>query len=440
MDKLLADLLFAFCYIDDIVVVSDTWEEHLNHLETLLSRMKHANLALNSKKCKIAFSHIELLGHLVDRYGLATLEAKTAAIREMEFPTTLAELEHFLGLTGFYRNYVSMYAQKAAPLNQLKTALVKPIQRSDLTCAKKAASVLLPRLATLEQLESFKVLKQALSSERFLVHDNPSIPTMISVDASYEFGFGATVYQVPKDMMLMHNLTHDDLRTGNYDRRIERVIMFLSREITAAESRYWPTELETAGVVFSMQKSRHVIESNANTTIVFTDHAAVRQIAQAVSLKTASPEWANMRLIQAAQYLSQFRLDFRYRPGKDNIVPDALSRLKRIVYHVDMFNIDNDIAPEIALPDYVATMIHLSPDMLDKWASSIKTDRHLYSIYKQLLPKLADAVDAVVEDNKWILKKISGIPVLFIRKRQEGLRVCIPEGMHKDVLQIGHDN
>jgi hypothetical protein len=296
----------------------------------------------------------------------------------------------------------------------------------------------LPQPPTPEQLESFKVLKEALSSERFLVHDDTSIPVMIGVDASYEFGFGATVYQVPKDMMVLHSLTYDDLRTGNYDRRLERVIMFLSREITPAESRYWPTELETAGIVFAVQKSRHIIESNANTTIIFTDHAAVRQIAQAVSLKTASPERANMRLIRAAQYLSQFRLDVRYRPGKDNVVPDALSRLKRIVYHVDIFNIDNDIAPDIALPDYVATMIHLSPIVIDKWASTVKSDRHLYSIYKQLLPKLAD--DVAIEENKWVLKKVSGIPMLFVRKRNEGLRLCIPEGMHKDVLMIAHDN
>src|ERR1700694_5686768 len=176
--------------------------------------MKHANLALNSKKCKIGFSRLELLGHLVNRYGLATLEAKTAAICEMEYPTTLADLKHFIGLTGFYRCYVHMYAQKAAPLNQLKTAMIKPIQRSDLKRSKKSVSVVLPQ-PTPEQRESFKVLKEALSSERFLIHDDPSIPVMIGVDASYEFGFGATVYQVPKDMMMLHNLSYDDLRDGN---------------------------------------------------------------------------------------------------------------------------------------------------------------------------------------------------------------------------------
>jgi hypothetical protein len=100
---------------------------------------------------------------------------------------------------------------------------------------------------------------------------------------------------------------------------------------------------------------------------------------------------------------------------------------------------DNDIAPDVTIPQYVSTILHLSPDILNKWVSTIVLDRHLHSIYKQLLPRLSDEVDAV-EDNKWILKKVSGIPMLFVRKRNEGLRLCIPEGMHKDMLHIAHDN
>jgi hypothetical protein len=72
--------------------------------------MHKANLALNPKKCSLAFSEIQLLGHIVDKYGVYTVEAKTAAISNMAYPTTLADLEYFLGLTGFYRQFVQYYA------------------------------------------------------------------------------------------------------------------------------------------------------------------------------------------------------------------------------------------------------------------------------------------------------------------------------------------
>ena len=238
MDELLEEFEFALCYLDGIVIASRTFEEHMDHIAQVLEKMRRANLALNPKKCSIGFAKIQLLGHLVDQYGLATLEAKIAAIREMDYPETLAKLDYFLGLTGFYRQYVEHYAQKSKPLKQLKTKLVKKILNANGKRSKKDATLIKVPPPSAEELESFKQLKEALSSERFLIHDDPDLPLLISIDTSYEFGFGVVVYQVPRESMEQQRLTIDDIYKGNYDRRLERVIMFISREITPAESRY----------------------------------------------------------------------------------------------------------------------------------------------------------------------------------------------------------
>lgn len=105
-------------------------------------------------------------------------------------------------------------------------------------------------------------------------------------------------------------------------------ILFLSRLLTDAETRYWPTELEIAGLVWVVKKIRHMIEATRSpTTIIYTDHSAAVSIVRQTSLNTVSTEKLNLRLIRASEYLQRFRLDVRYKPRKANIVPDALSRL-----------------------------------------------------------------------------------------------------------------
>ena len=125
---------------------------------------------------------------------------------------------------------------------------------------------------------------------------------MVAIDASYEWGFGIVVYQVPKYLMEKLGLSIDDIQTGRYDRRLERVVRWDSREITSAEQRYWPTELETGGLVFAVRKTRHIMETSRFPTIVFTDHVAVMHIAHSTTLKSTSPDRSNLRLIRAAQH------------------------------------------------------------------------------------------------------------------------------------------
>jgi hypothetical protein len=312
--------------------------------------------------------------------------------------------------------------------------LTKGIRKPDQKRSAKANTVPLPS-PTSEQLSSFQQLKAAFSSKQFLIHDDPTVPLMMSIDASYEFGFGVTVYQVPADTMKERRLTIGDIQEGHYDRRLERVVMFLSKELTAAETSYWPTELETSALVFAIQKTRHLVESNEHPTIVYTDHVAVKHIMHSTALKTTSPERANMRLIRASQYLSQFRLDVRYRPGKENIPADALSRLKQVNTKADIFTADADIIPDGDRGAW--SQIHMTDQFIKEWASALREDKHSRGIVEELEGKLGQAES--VESYGWKLKRVQGALLLFIRKGEDGLRVCIPSKLVKSVLQGAHD-
>jgi len=441
IDKLLEEFLqWASSYIDDIVVASYTFEEHLTHLELLFDKMEQNNLALNPKKCRVAFERVQLLGHVVDQYGIYTMEAKTAAIREMAFPATLADLEYFLGLTGYYRQFVPFYSLRAAPLRKLASDLTKPIRRTDQKRSVRSNTVKVPP-PTKEQLESFQQLKDALSSERFLIHDDPSVPLMMSIDASYEYGFGVAVYQVPRSTMEEFEMTVEQIQKGEYDRRRDRVLMFLSKELTPAKGSYWPTELETSALVFAVKKTRHLVEANDYPTIIYTDHVAVRHIAHSTTLKTSSPERANMRLIRGSQYLSQFRLDVRYTPGKNNIVADALSRLKRVEMKADIFTVINDIIPDQNRPENTVSLIHMSPGFLERWSDGLREDRHYRTIFEELAEKIGDADE--VEAYGWLLRNKNNEgnhPLLFVRKGEAGgLRACVPATLVQELLKAAHD-
>ncbi|KAI0999621.1 hypothetical protein K3495_g8578 [Podosphaera aphanis] len=103
--------------------------------------------------------------------------------------------------------------------------------------------------------------------------------------------------------------------------------MFLSRLLNKAEQNYWPTEMEMAAMVWVVRKCRHLIGSAKVPTIIYTDHGSNTVISQQQCITTSTSTRINLRLVRVSQYLHQFPLQIRHKPGKSNIIPDALSRL-----------------------------------------------------------------------------------------------------------------
>ena len=165
INKVLADLDFAFGYLDDILIYSPDVPTHLVHMRQLFQRLREADLKLNREKCNFFKSHIQYLGHLISGEGIKPLPEKLESIKEMPPPTTPKEVKQFLGLIGYYRKFVPRFADVARPLTNL-TRLDQPFESSDKCQA------------------SFELLKEALIKEPILRFPDPNKPYTLYTDAS----------------------------------------------------------------------------------------------------------------------------------------------------------------------------------------------------------------------------------------------------------------
>ena len=106
MNKVLDNCPFAMTYLDDIIIFSDTEEEHLAHIEEIFKRLEAADLKMKRSKCDFFKKHIHYLGHLISAGGIRPLKDKLDTIRDMPAPRNSKEVKQFLGLVGYYRKFV----------------------------------------------------------------------------------------------------------------------------------------------------------------------------------------------------------------------------------------------------------------------------------------------------------------------------------------------
>lgn len=257
---------FARAYIDDVVVYSKTLEEHLNHLRQIFNLFVESGISVNPKKTFLGYPSVQLLGQKVDSLRLWTAEDKLQAIAKLSFPETLAKLETYLGMTGWLRDYIANYAILAKPLQDRKTLMLAASPKSGQE-RKNFASRSLLQLPSEAELIAFQALQEALSTPSFLAHFDEEAVLYIDLDAS-KVGFGAMIYHLKGELI------------GDYPKRSQvQPVLFLSRLLKDAETRYWPTELEIAGIVWVLRKTRHMVES-APRTVVYTDHGSALGIAK----------------------------------------------------------------------------------------------------------------------------------------------------------------
>ena len=122
MDRVLGSLRWtaALCYIDDAIVFSKTWAEHVAHVRRFLTAIRASGLQLSSTKCRIGYLDVTMLGMQISRYSLATTEEKVVAVTALPAPTTMAALHRVVGMFGYYRNFIKNFSRIAIPLNELK--------------------------------------------------------------------------------------------------------------------------------------------------------------------------------------------------------------------------------------------------------------------------------------------------------------------------------
>lgn len=272
--------LKVFAYLDDIVLVSSTFEEHVSLLYRVLEKLKSANLTVNIEKCQFFRHSLKYLGYVVDSQGLRTDPEKVEAIVSYPTPTCRKELKRFLGTATWYRRFVPNFSTLAGPLNRL-------------TSNKKNGP---PFVWSPEADVAFSKLKNALVSAPVLACPDFSLPFEVHTDAS-SYGVGGML-------------------TQTIDGK-ERPVAYMSKSLTGPERNYSVTEREALAVITALEYWRCYLDNGIPFT-VYTDHSALQWF-----LSLSNPTG---KLARWGVRLSFFNFNIKHRRGVDNVIPDALSR------------------------------------------------------------------------------------------------------------------
>ncbi|GFY64438.1 retrovirus-related Pol polyprotein from transposon 17.6 [Trichonephila inaurata madagascariensis] len=122
--RLMAELLqgcekFALPYLDDVAIFSENWDDHISHIDKVLERIQNAHLTIKPAKCKFAQDSVKYLGHVVGLGKRSPAQLKIQTIIDFPVPRTKTQVRAFLGIAGYYRQYIPMFSSLAAPLTEL---------------------------------------------------------------------------------------------------------------------------------------------------------------------------------------------------------------------------------------------------------------------------------------------------------------------------------
>ena len=172
MNKVLHGLDFAISYLDDIIIFSETPEEHLKHIRIVLKILQAANLKMKKSKCSFFKKELHYLGHLLTTEGIKPQPEKVKAISELKPPTTSKGVREFMGMVGYYRKFISRFADAARPLTRLTRREVKFEWTKD---CQEGFEYLRPCLMT------DPILKYPDPSKRYVIFTDPSDQAAVGV-------------------------------------------------------------------------------------------------------------------------------------------------------------------------------------------------------------------------------------------------------------------
>ncbi|CAD6200279.1 unnamed protein product [Caenorhabditis auriculariae] len=267
-----------FTYLDDLLLTSDSAEEHLKDIEALLETTSKLGFKIRLSKCHFACPSVTFLGLIISRDGVLPNPKKVEALENFPKPKSPTAVRSFLGMTNYFRRFVKNYAQIASPLY-------------DLTKEKEEFSW------KESHEKAFQELKNRLTTAPILVGPMPSRPYQIETDASC-IAIGAVLLQ------------------SRADGEPFQAIAYASRKLRPAERNYPAIEAEALALVFALSEFRTYVLGSRITAIV--DH---RPLTSLMTRRDLIGRLAKFQII-----LAEFDIQILYRPGKQNVVPDALSR------------------------------------------------------------------------------------------------------------------
>ena len=279
MDLVLEGLLGhgVYVYLDDIVIYASSLEEHEKLCTEVFERLKKAKILLDPKKCMFLRREAQVLGHIVGNNQFKPNPEKISAIKNYPVPNTLKKVRAFIGMSSYFRRFIKDFSAIAKPLSDL----LKKNQ---------------PFIWGIEQQKSFETLKEKLCSNPILATPNFNKPFSVIVDAS-DFAVGAVLEQ-----------TDDNDRV--------HVIAYASRLLKKSELAMSTYLKELSAVIFGIQQFRPYIFGTYFT--VYSDHLPLTFLKK--------QKHTTLTACNLASKLTGYDFDIVYKPGKKNVVADALSR------------------------------------------------------------------------------------------------------------------
>ena len=279
MDEILGDLPYCFVYLDDILVFSKDPQEHLEHLRQIFEILTANGLVVNRAKCVLGVTELDFLGFHVNADGITPLPEKVEAIRAVKAPSTIKELQRFLGMVGYYRRSIR---KSAHHMDALFEALVNKPKTLKWTT---------------ELESSFQATKEALAKAALLRHPRPNAQLALTTDAS-NVAMGAVLEQRGPNGW--------------------EPLAFYSSRLRGKQREWPPFDRELLAAHRAIRHFRHMVEGRSFT--LYTDHES---LVPALS-KKSEPHTA--RQTYQLSNIAEFTTDIRYLQGKANVVADALSR------------------------------------------------------------------------------------------------------------------
>lgn len=280
MNSVFRDLLDTkvLVYIDDILIFTETIDEHVTVVQEVLNRLIKNNLYCNPKKCEFHKTTISYLGFIITPDGISMEPAKVESIVSWPEPTSIKELQSFLGVANFYRRFIQGYSRIISPL----TRLLK----------KDAVFKMQP-----DQLQAIQTLKQAFAGDVILKHFDPDKPCTLETDAS-DYAISGVLSQSVDNVL--------------------RPVAFYSRKLSPAECNYDIHDKELLAIVSCIKVWRHYLETVNNPFTIITDHDSLRVFATSKVLTRRQARWS--------ETINHLKYNIQFRPGAQNKVADALSR------------------------------------------------------------------------------------------------------------------
>lgn len=270
-------LQFVAIYVDDLHITSNSFNEHMDHLEAIFDRFDQYNVKININKSHFLRRKITFLGHIISEKGITMDPEKVQTIQNFQPPQNKKQVQAFLGFINFYRKYIRDLSKNTEVLSSL---------------SKKG----IPWKWDLPQQQAFEEIKKQFLEDIIIQYPDFSRKFYISTDASTTH-IGAELFQ-------------------KTDEGQHQTLSFISRTLNSAERNYGTTELELLAIVFACKKFRNYILGHE--THLLTDHQALTFLNRCQLL--------NARLTRWTIKLQEYHLKIEHIPGKENVGADTLTR------------------------------------------------------------------------------------------------------------------